>query len=146
MFQVEAEARAVLAGLKDLARRQLVQFELAVQPGLAIEGDAPALRAILTELAAHAARRAAGGRVLVAAARAGRFAEIAVCDDARGSGQELEEGLRSARHLATQLGCTLEARPGDEGTTVTLRVPITRTASGEAKSDRPAVVSPARSK
>src|SRR5690348_11774882 len=83
MFEVEAEARAMLAGLKDLARRQSVQFELAVEPGLAIDGDVHALRAVLTELTAHAARRAAGGRVLLAASRVGRFAEIAVCDDGR---------------------------------------------------------------
>jgi|SRR5215469_13258283 len=146
MFQVEAEARAVLAGLKDLARRQLVRFELAVAPGLAIDGDETALRAILTELTVHAARRAAGGRVLVAASHNGRFAEIAVCDDARGGGQWLEADLRSARQLAVALGGTLEASPGNEGTIVMFRVPGARGGPDQAKRDEASVASSARSK
>ena len=141
---MEAEARAVLAGLKDLALRQLVRFELAVEPGLAIDADEQALRAVLTELIAHAARRAAGGRVLLAAARMGRFAEIAVCDDGRGGREGLEEDLGRARQLATELGGVLEARPGDEGTTVTLRVPDARAMAEEP--NRVSAASPVRSK
>lgn len=134
MFEVEAEARAMLAGLKDLARRQSVQFELAVEPGLAIDGDVYALRAVLTELTAHAARRAAGGRVLLAASRVGRFAEIAVCDDGRCGSQGLEEDLRSAGQLAAQLDGTLQVRPADQGTTVTLRLPMARQADPARRS------------
>ena len=144
MFQVEAEARAVLAGLKDLAKRQLVRFELAVQPGLAIEGDVLALRAVLTQLIAHAARRAAGGRVLVAGSRAAGFAEIAVCDDGHGGAGSLEEDLRGARQLAAELGGMLEAKAGDEGTTVTVRVPDARGVADGTK--RISVASATRSK
>lgn len=144
MFQVEPEAQAVLAGLRDLARRQLVRFELAVQPGLAIDGDVLALRAILTELIAHAARRAAGGRVLVAASRTGRLAEIAVCDDGRCGDQGLDEDMGRARRLASEFGAILQATPGDEGTTITLRVPDARPAADTA--DKVSVASSARSK
>jgi signal transduction histidine kinase len=145
MFQVEAEARAVLAGLKDLARRQLVRFELAVQPGLAIDGDGLALRSVLTELIAHAARRAAGGRVLVAASKTGHVAEIAVCDDGRVESQGLEEDLRSVRQLAAQLDATVEARSADVGTTVTFRVPLAPSPGGAAQG-RAAAASQGRSK
>ncbi len=146
MFQVDAEARAVLAGLKDLARRQMVRFELAVQPNLAIDGDVQALRAILTELAAHAARRAPGGRVLVAAARHGHLAEIAVCDDGHGREEKLGEELRSVRQAAAVLGASVLARSRDEGTTVTLRVPTAPPAGGATGEDRKPVAFPARSK
>jgi hypothetical protein len=71
VLDVAAEAEAVLQGLQNLAARQLVRLEVAVQPGLAIVGDQRAFRETLGELARSAIEQSPCGCVLLTAGRVG---------------------------------------------------------------------------
>jgi hypothetical protein len=101
-------------------------LEMAVQPGLAVQVDPGAFRAVLSDLLDTAIDQAAGGRVLLCAARSGSRITISVSDDGpRADGPRREASLRDAERLAAMHGAVMrvDARPS-EGTTVNYMLPI----------------------
>lgn len=129
-LEVEAELRAVLAQLEELAARHRVGFELAAQPGLTVRTDPRVFRETVNHLLVHAISQAPSGRVLLGAFQHGGRVHVAVTDDGRGAERAIQEAaLRPAERLAALQGATLEIDPRiGQGTILTLRLPASSTA------------------
>ncbi len=139
LLDVAAEIRAVLEQLDGLAAQNFVEFELAVQPRLAIQADPRVFRDILTKLVVHAIDQAPGGRVLLGAARQGGRVLVTVSDEGAGTDRATQESaLRPAERLAALQGASLEvdARAG-QGTTVVLRLTAASTARRDTTAAEP---------
>jgi len=125
LLDVDAEARAALAGLVSRAARQHVQLELANEPGLLVHMSPRSLHEVLDNLLVHAIDAAPGGHVLLGGMRHGGRVQIAVIDDGAGVDAMVQRAeLRQNEEIVALLGGTLEidSRPG-EGTAVLVRLP-----------------------
>jgi len=126
MTDVAAEAAGVMRQFEGTAASKFVALQIAVQPGLSVRVDPGAFRAVLSDLLDTAIDQAAGGRVLLGAARSGNRIRISVSDDgARVDGPRREASLRDAERLAAMHGAVMrvDARPS-EGTTVLYLLPV----------------------
>jgi hypothetical protein len=124
-LDVTAELHDVLARLEPLAAQHLVQIDLAVQPDLAVHLDPQACRQALTDVVSAAIAGAPGGRVLLAASRAGSSVNVVASDDgAAVDHTRREAALRPASELLALHGGRLDIKAHKgEGTTVILRLP-----------------------
>jgi len=125
LLDVDAEARAALAGLVSRAAQQHVQLEVAIEPGLLVHMSPRSLHEVLDSLLVHAIGAAPGGHVLLGGMRRGGRAHVAVIDDGAGVDARVQRAeLRQVEEIVALLGGTLEidSRAG-EGTAVLVRLP-----------------------
>jgi hypothetical protein len=125
LLNVEVEARAILAGLTELAARKQVRLEIAIQPDLTVHIASRSFHEILDIVLIHAIESTPGGHVLLGGMRHGGRVQIAVIDDGRGVNADVQRAqLPSVERAIALLGGRLEidSRP-NEGTTILLRLP-----------------------
>jgi hypothetical protein len=108
-LDVEREFGAAINALHGLAAANMVEFEVALQPGLKLWSDPYALRQILIDALAQAIHRAAGGGVLLSAQWHGGRVHTTITDDGPpGDPMRLRAALRRAEECVALQGGTLE--------------------------------------
>src|SRR5690349_5360904 len=108
MIDVAAEAAGVMRQFEGTAASKFVALQMAVQPGLTVRVDPGAFRAVLSDLLDTAIDEAAGGRVLLGAARSGNRIRISVSDDGvHADGPRREASLRDTERLAAMHGAVM---------------------------------------
>ncbi len=131
-LDVAAEALGALRQVDDLAARNRVRLQIAVQPSLAVHADPAGFRWALIEVLENAIAHAPCGKVMLGGTRHGGRVQIAVLDDGQTSDRLTQEAaLRPVERIVALHGGTLqvEVRPG-QGTLVILRLPEPSTATG----------------
>lgn len=122
---LETQIRTILEQETPRAAGQFTRIEMAVQPGLVMNGDREAFRRALRLIVRDSLTRAESGHVLVTAARHGGRLRVVVADDGPAGERETQEGrLREAQELLALMGATFElefARP--DGRSVVMRLP-----------------------
>jgi signal transduction histidine kinase len=134
---VAAEIRTVLERLAGPAKRQLVTFTTAIEPGLVARADGSAFRQAVSDLVESAIRRAPCGTVLLTAGRLGGRVQVTIGDDGMaGSLPMPESALCGIAQLVGLQGGTLDIdpRPG-EGTIATIRLPAGQRATEAGRSE-----------
>jgi len=124
-LDVEQEVSAALAQLQDVAHRDRVELQMAVQPKLAMWADPCALQQMLIGVVSQAIERAEGTAVLVSAVWHGGRVQVTVMDDGPAGDRAVLIGrLREVGQCAALQGGTLEVecrRPS--GNKVMFRMP-----------------------
>jgi signal transduction histidine kinase len=138
-LDVAAEARDVLRQVDSLAAQQLVDLEFAIQPDLTVRADRRAFREMLSDLLRTAIEQAPCGHVLLGAGRTAGRVDIVVSDDGGKPNREMRlSKLRSAERLAALHGATMEVDVRiDQGTTVTLRLPVSENGRRAPRASEP---------
>jgi hypothetical protein len=122
---LQAELRAVLAGVQDAADRLNVQLELAIPAGLVLPTEPGVFQPVLRALLRNAVEHTPNGRVFIGAMRADACVRLIVIDDGKTGARPIAAELRKplARLLAgAGAGLVVDHRPGD-GTTLVLSMP-----------------------
>jgi hypothetical protein len=136
-LDVEQEVSAALAQLQDVAHRDRVELQVAVQPKLAVWADPCALQQMLIGVVSQAIERAEGTAVLVSAVWHGGRVQVTIMDDGpAGDRAALIGRLREVAQCAALQGGTLEVecrRPS--GNKVMLRMPGTASRDAEPAKD-----------
>ena len=131
-LDVAAEALGALRQVDDLAARNRVRLQIAVQPSLAVHADPAGFRWALIEVLENAIAHAPCGKVMLGGRSHGGRVQIVVLDDGQTSDRLTQEAaLRPVERIVALHGGTLqvEVRPG-QGTLVILRLPEPSTAAG----------------
>ncbi len=124
-LNVQLEARAILAGLTELAARRQVRLEIAVHPDLTVHIASHSFHEMLDMLLIHAMDATPGGHVILGGMRHAGRVLIAVIDDGKGVHSDVQRAeLRDVEQVVALLGGRMEidSRP-NEGTTILLRLP-----------------------
>jgi hypothetical protein len=124
-LDVMQEVAGSLAQLRASAQHQQVEFQVSVQPRLAVWADPCALRQMLSGILAQAMERAVGGAVLLSAVWHGGRVQVTVMDDGPASDRAAMAGsLRQVEQCAALQGGTLEIEcRSPHGNRVVLRMP-----------------------